>query len=114
MTYDEEHAGAQEDRAAALLDELEAVIAAAPPGTSGWPDELEDLWDRAQEEPGLPLADEQRQHFAARREDWEASFKVQRLLRSLQEAVERGELDVPDERPQCIAAVAHGAHLYWP
>ncbi|MFD8223725.1 hypothetical protein ACFV16_06070 [Streptomyces massasporeus] len=95
MTNDEEHAGAQEDRAAALLDEVEAAIAAAPQGTSGWPDELEDLWDRAQEEPGLPLTDEQRQHFAARREDWEASFKVQRLLRSLQEVVERGEvLDV--------------------
>ncbi|MEU1935951.1 hypothetical protein ACH49O_22070 [Streptomyces coeruleorubidus] len=95
MTYDEEHAEAQEDRATALLEELEAAIAAAPPGTSGWPDELEDLWDRAQEEPGLPLTDEQRQHFAARREDWEVSFKVQRLLRSLQEAVERGEvLDV--------------------
>jgi hypothetical protein len=95
MTYDEEHAEAQEDRAAALLGELEAAIAAAPPGTSGWPEELEDLWDRAQEEPGLALTDEQRRLFAARQEDWEASFKVQRLLRSLQEAVERGEtLDV--------------------
>ncbi|MGR4848361.1 hypothetical protein [Streptomyces sp. LARHCF252] len=95
MTYDGDHGEPQEARAAALLGELEAVIAAAPPRTSLWPDELEDLWDRAQEEPGLPLTDDQRQHFAARREDWEASFKVQRLLRSLQEAVERGEvLDV--------------------
>lgn len=68
MTYDEERAKAQEDRAAALLEELEAAIAAAPPRTSGWPDELEDLWERAQEEPGLPLTDEQRRRFAARRE----------------------------------------------
>ncbi|CAM5487893.1 hypothetical protein STAFG_7764 [Streptomyces afghaniensis 772] len=92
MTYDEDHAQVPEDRTAALLGELEAAMAAAPPRTSGWPDELEDLWDRTQDEPGLPLTDEQRQHFAARRERWEASFKVQRLLQSLREAVQRGGL----------------------
>ncbi|MFC9505614.1 hypothetical protein [Streptomyces sp. NPDC057002] len=92
MTYDEEHAEVPEDRATALLGELETALAAAPPRDSGWPDELEDLWDRAQEEPGLPLTDEQRQHFAARRERWEASSKVQRLLWSLREAVHRCEL----------------------
>ncbi|WP_086560831.1 hypothetical protein [Streptomyces africanus] len=90
MTYDEEHAEVPEDRTTALLGELEAAIAAAPPRTSGWPEELEDLWDRAQEEPGLPLTDEQRQHFAARRERGEASFKIHGLVHSLREAVRRG------------------------
>jgi hypothetical protein len=107
MTYDEEHAKAQEDRAAALLGELEAAIAALPPRTSGWPDELEDLWDRAQEEPGLPLTDEQRQHFAARRERWEASNKVQELLWSLREAVRRCE---PLDAARAAALAELGVH----
>ncbi|MEU1935947.1 hypothetical protein ACH49O_22050 [Streptomyces coeruleorubidus] len=107
MACDEGHAEAPDDRSAALLGELEAAIAAAPPGTSGWPEELEDLWDRAQEEPGLALTDEQRQHFAARRERWEASSEAQRLLWSLREAVRRGELrDVS----RAVALAELGAH----
>ncbi|MFF7890946.1 hypothetical protein ACFZDI_03240 [Streptomyces sp. NPDC007907] len=117
MTHDEEYAEAHRGRTTALLDELDAAIAALPPKPGPWPDELEDLWDQAQDEPGLPLTDEQRQHFAARRARWEASSRVQRSLRSLRKAVERGEPLDPHQAAalaeRCVHAGVGGHHHIW-
>ncbi|MGX5212910.1 hypothetical protein ACWKT3_30195 [Streptomyces violaceus] len=91
MTHDEKNADAQDDRTAAMLEELEAAIAAAPPARYDWTDELLDLYRRTRTEPDLPLTDEQRRRFTVQRARDALSSRVDDLLSSLKEAAKRGE-----------------------
>ncbi|MEW2611581.1 hypothetical protein AB0937_15545 [Streptomyces sp. NPDC047880] len=79
------------ENTAAILDDLAATIAAAPPTTHGWTEDEYELYERFEKEPDLPLTDGRRQRFVSARARERAAHRIESLLRSLREAVRRGE-----------------------
>ncbi|MEU7717834.1 hypothetical protein [Streptomyces tibetensis] len=77
--------------ATAILDDLAATIAAAPPTTHGWTEDEYELYERFEKERDLPLTDGQRRRFESARARERAVHRIEGLLRSVREAVRRGE-----------------------
>ncbi|MDC0773063.1 hypothetical protein [Streptomyces sp. HD] len=89
-----------------ILGELAAAMADAPPTTDGYwtSEELHDLYERFEKEPDLTLTDGQRRLFTAQRARRAASSRVHGLLRSLEKAVEAGQ--VTDSAEAAVLAEA--------
>lgn len=72
------------------FEELARVIASVPPPTHGWTYELNELYERFEQDPDLPIPDGERERFEARRGRYLAKGRIHLLLRSLEQAVVRG------------------------
>ncbi|CAM5487568.1 hypothetical protein [Streptomyces afghaniensis 772] [Streptomyces afghaniensis] len=96
------------ERAATILYDISAAIAAAPPTTDGWTEDEYELYDRFEKEPDLRLTDEQRQRFAAARARQRAVYRIEDLLHSLKEAVRLGEVsasaEIAEATESCVRA----------
>lgn len=88
-----------DQQAAEILGELAAAMADAPPSTEGYwtSEELHELYERFERQPDIPLTDGQRRLFIAHRARRAASSRIYRLLCSLKNAAERGQVTATAE-----------------
>ncbi|MFE7773974.1 hypothetical protein ACFU5O_08745 [Streptomyces sp. NPDC057445] len=86
------------------LDDLAQVLAELPPPTTGWTEELWELYEKTEGEPDLPLTDAQRQRFAAHRTWEKLTGRAHGLFRSV-----RGGLESDPSLP--AGEVARAAEL---
>ncbi|MGR4848360.1 hypothetical protein [Streptomyces sp. LARHCF252] len=88
-----------DQHAAEILGELAAAMADAPPSTEGYwtSEELHELYERFERQPDIPLTDGQRRLFITHRARRAASSRIYRLLCSLKNAAERGQVTATAE-----------------